>query len=188
MARQKNRAHGKIRSAPEIVHATVDQMLESGSANYRAVVEYMASQGISISQSAVCRYARSFQASVDTLRIAHENFKYLYAEVERHPDLDFTEVLTRVSSQHLLDALMSRPDEAWDAISVEKLIGQISGLTNAVAYKKRVESQNKDKYEAAIDEVRTELFRTLSAKRPDLYREITAELGQIQRERITDGR
>lgn len=187
MSRQKNRGYGKITTAPQEVKETVDQMLSSGSVRYSEVVSYMASQGITISQSAVCRYARNFQASIDALRITHENFKHMMAEAERYPDLDFTEVLTRISSQNLLNALMQKPDEDWNDVSIEKLVSQISGLTNAVAYKKRVESQNKDKYAAAIDEVRAELWRTLAAKRPDLYKETAAELKRIQKEQAANG-
>ncbi len=182
MSRKKNRSHGKIKSAPPIVRATVDQMLESN-ARYCDIVEYMATCDISISQSSVSRYAQEFEASLTALKIAQENLKYMVAETEKHPDLDVTEVLTRISSQQLLDALASRDSEDWSKVSVEKLIGQITGLTNAVAYKKRVESQNKDKYTAAIDEVRTELFKTLKDTRPDLYKGVQAELEKMQKER-----
>ena len=39
-------------------------------------------------------------------------------------------------------------DEDWSKVSVDKLMNQISGLTRAVAYKKRVELQNKNDLEA----------------------------------------
>ncbi len=40
-----------------------------------------------------------------------------------------------------MTALTSKKDEDWSAVSVDKLMNQISGLTRAVAYKKRVELQ-----------------------------------------------
>ena len=97
-------------------------------------------------------------------------------ELERYPDLDTTEALVRVASQNLMTALASKKDEDWSAVGVDKLMNQISGLTRAVAYKKRVELQNKTDVQAAGDEVKTALWTAMAKERPDLYKQVSAYL------------
>ena len=96
--------------------------------------------------------------------------------VERYPDLDTTEALVRVASQDLMTALTAKKEEDWNAVSVDKLMNQISGLTRAVAYKKRVELRNKTDLEAGTDDVKTMLWRTMATEKPELYKQVTAYL------------
>ena len=118
------------------------------------------------------RYVESVQA----LQIAQQNFKNMLEQLDRYPDLDTTEALVRIASQNLMNALASKKDEDWSKVSVDKLMNQISGLTRAVAYKKRVELRNKTDLEAGTDDVKTMLWRTMATEKPELYKQVTAYL------------
>ena len=58
----------------------------------------------------------------------------------------------------------------------QKLMNQISGLTRAVAYKKRVELQNKTDLEAGASDVKTMLWNAMAKERPDLYKQVSGYL------------
>ena len=57
---------------------------------------------------------------------AQANFRNMLDELERYPDLDTTEALVRVASQDLMTALTAKKEEDWNAVSVDKLMNQIS--------------------------------------------------------------
>lgn len=150
-----NRKHSKIDTLPPEMKATVEEMIMDGSATYSDIVTYLEQQGYSLSVSSVCRYAQGYVENLQTLQIAQANFRNMLDELERYPDLDTTEALVRVASQNLMTALTSKKDEDWSAVSVDKLMNQISGLTRAVAYKKRVELQNKSDIEAGTGDLKS---------------------------------
>ena len=154
-----NRKHSKIDTLPPEMKATVEEMIMDGSATYSDIVTYLEQQGYSLSVSSVCRYAQGYVENLQTLQIAQANFRNMLDELERYPDLDTTEALVRVASQNLMTALTSKKDEDWSAVSVDKLMNQISGLTRAVAYKKRVELQNKSDIEAGTGDLKSALWK-----------------------------
>ena len=110
------------------------------------------------------------------MQIAQQNFKNMLEQLDRYPDLDTTEALVRIASQNLMNALASKKDEDWSKVSVDKLMNQISGLTRAVAYKKRVELQNKTDLEAGASDVKTMLWNAMAKERPDLYKQVSGYL------------
>ena len=165
-----NRKHSKIDTLPPEMKATVEEMIMDGSATYSDIVAYLEQQGYSLSVSSVCRYAQGYVENLQTLQIAQANFRNMLDELERYPDLDTTEALVRVASQNLMTALTSKKDEDWSAVSVDKLMNQISGLTRAVAYKKRVELQNKSDIEAGTGDLKSALWSAMAKERPDLYK------------------
>lgn len=136
----------------------------------------------SLSVSSVCRYAQGYVENLQTLQIAQANFRNMLDELERYPDLDTTEALVRVASQNLMTALTSKKDEDWSAVSVDKLMNQISGLTRAVAYKKRVELQNKSDIEAGTGDLKSALWSAMAKERPDLYKQVSAYLDRKAQE------
>lgn len=143
---------------------------------------YLEQQGYSLSVSSVCRYAQGYVENLQTLQIAQANFRNMLDELERYPDLDTTEALVRVASQNLMTALTSKKDEDWSAVSVDKLMNQISGLTRAVAYKKRVELQNKSDIEAGTGDLKSALWSAMAKERPDLYKQVSAYLDRKAQE------
>ena len=91
----------------------------------------------------------------------------------------------RIASQNLMSALASKKDEDWSKVGVDKLMNQISGLTRAVAYKKRVELQNKTDLEAGADDIKTALWTAMAKERPDLYKQVSAYLDRKTQENGT---
>ena len=173
--KKKNRKHSKIDSLSPDLKDAVEQMLLAG-ATYSDVVRFLAENGVGLSISSVHRYAQNFQASLETLQIAQENFRSMLKEAERYPELDTTEVLVRIASQQLLNALISRPETDWAQVDIDKIVQQITGLTRAAAYKQRIEIQNKDITSAALDEVKAEVFTAFGQDRPDLYKQVASYL------------
>lgn len=176
------RKHSKIDTLPPEMKATVEEMILDGSATYSDIVAFLQEHGYSLSVSSVCRYAQGYVENLQTLQIAQANFRSMMEELDRYPDLDTTEALVRVASQNLMTALASKKDEDWSGVAVDKLMNQISGLTRAVAYKKRVELQNKTDLEAAADDVKGTLWVAMAREKPELYRQVSAYLESRKQE------
>ena len=48
----------------------------------------------------------------------------------------------------------------------------MNAMTKAVAYKQRIDQQNKTDVQAAADELKAQFFSALGAEYPDLYRQV----------------
>lgn len=179
MIRQPNRKHSKIDDLTPELRETVEQMLLSGE-TYSAIVAYLQEQGIGLSVASVCRYARAYAANVEQLQIAQENFRHMMVELEKYPDLDTTEAISRIASQQMLTALAGASEEDWKAISPDKLMAQASGLIRAAAYKRRIEVQNQDTADAGFDAIKGTLFASMQKDQPELYRKVLSYLQKKQ--------
>ena len=81
---QRGRRTGKIDRLDRQTKDEVEQMLLSG-VTYREIVEFLRAKGITLSEMAVCTYAKKFLATTQMLRIAQENFRMLTDELDKHP-------------------------------------------------------------------------------------------------------
>ena len=111
-----NRKHSKIDALDPALRETVEQMLLSGS-TYSEIVDFLGDNGVGISVASVCRYARAYQAEVQMLNMAQENFRRMMDELDKYPDLDTTEAIIRLTSQNLLTALANTSEEDWQGVS-----------------------------------------------------------------------
>ena len=84
MANTTRRRTGKIDRLDRQTQDEVEQMLLSG-VTYREIVEFLRAKGITLSEMAVCTYAKKFLATTQMLRIAQENFRMLTDELDKHP-------------------------------------------------------------------------------------------------------
>lgn len=84
MANTTSRRTGKIDRLDRQTKDEVEQMLLSG-VTYREIVEFLRAKGITLSEMAVCTYAKKFLATTQMLRIAQENFRMLTDELDKHP-------------------------------------------------------------------------------------------------------
>lgn len=116
-----NRKHSKIDALDPALRETVEQMLLSGS-TYSEIVDFLGENGVGISVASVCRYARAYQAEVQMLNMAQENFRRMMDELDKYPDLDTTEAIIRLTSQNLLTALANTSEEDWQGVSVDKML------------------------------------------------------------------
>ena len=181
MARRSNRKHSKIDGLAPELKATVEQMLLSD-ATYAEIVDFLEDNGAS-----VCRYAQDYDANIQALAIAQENFRAMMEELERYPDLDTTEAIIRLTSQNMFKALANTTEEDWQGIKVDKMMKEATGLIRAAAYKKRVEVQNQTDTEAGLDAVRSLVFEAMAKERPDLYAEVTKFLAAKKAEGLEQG-
>lgn len=170
-----NRKHSKIDGLPEELKSAVEEMLLTGS-TYSDIVKFLKDNEQSVSVAAVCRYARAFNASMEQLRMANENFKNMMDEINRYPELDTTEAIIRIASGNVFNRLANAEDADWDEVKLEKLLKETNGLIRATAYKKRIELQNKEIRDTAIDEMKGLMFQEMAKDNPDLYKSVVAYL------------
>lgn len=181
--RRKNRSRSKISQLPPELRSTVDAMvLAVAEYRYEDIREYLAGQGVDISKTAIGNYARKLVEEMEAIHFAQENFKALTAEAQKMPELEYTEVINRVTAQRMLQAVLSKPEEAWNDVALDKLLREINGMTKAVAYKQRIDLQNKEDAAAATDELKAEFFSALGTEHPELYRQLVAALDRHQQE------
>lgn len=179
--RTPNRKHSVIDGLKPELKDTVEQMLLTGS-TYSEIVDYLAEHDVGISVASVCRYARAYNANMQMLTVAQENFRKMTEEMEKYPDLDTTEAIIRLASQNLFNAIASTPEDRWAEIDPSKMLKETNGLIRAAAYKKRVDIQNQDDYAAGLEAVKALVFDAMAKERPELYKQVTEFLNQKRKE------
>lgn len=184
-SRKSNRKHGIIDDLPSAVKDAVEQMLLTN-CRYAEVIDYLAGQGIRISPASVCRYAQNYHASVQLLNVAQENMRRMMVEMDKYPGLDTTEAVVRLMSQHILTALTNMTENDLKKVDVAKLLKETNALIKAVAYKKRIDLQNKDESEAGMDAIQQVVFEAMARERPDLYAQVTTYLESKKQGGLTD--
>lgn len=179
--RKRNRSRSKISQLPPELRSTVDAMvLAVSDYRYVDIQQYLAEQGVDISTTAIGNYARNLTEEMEALRITQENFKALAAEAQKVPELEYTEVINRVAAQRMLQAVVSKSEEEWNGIALDKLLREMNGLTKAVAVKQRADHQNKEGAALAVDELKAEFFSALGTEHPELYRQLVSVLEKQQ--------
>ena len=120
--------------------------------------------------------------TVEMITVAQSNFSMLMDEMNRYPDLDTSEALIRLASHHVMNALTNVDEEQMKEVPIEKLIKETNGLIRAAAYKKRIEVQNRDNYEAGLEAVKSLVFEAMAKENPELYRQVSAYLNKKKNE------
>ena len=166
---RRRRSTGKVDRLPPELKDTVEQMLLTG-CTYKEIVAFLKANGEEMSQMAICTYARKYLATVEMINVAQSNFSMLMDEMNRYPDLDTSEALTNVDEEQMKE------------VPIEKLIKETNGLIRAAAYKKRIEVQNKENYEAGLEAVQSMVFETMAKDNPELYRQVSAYLNKKKSE------
>lgn len=179
--KERRRSTGKVDRLPPELKDTVEQMLLTG-CTYKEIVAFLKENGEVMSQMAICTYARKYLATVEMINVAQSNFSMLMDEMNRYPDLDTSEALIRLASHHVLNALTNLDEEQMKEVPVDKLIRQTNALIRAGAYKKRIDLQNRESYEAGLEAVKSLVFEVMAKERPELYREVSAYLNQKKNE------
>ena len=160
---RRRRSTGKVDRLPPELKDTVEQMLLTG-CTYKEIVAFLKANGEEMSN------------------VAQSNFSMLMDEMNRYPDLDTSEALIRLASHHVLNALTNVDEEQMKEVPIEKLIKETNGLIRAAAYKKRIEVQNKENYEAGLEAVQSMVFETMAKDDPELYHRVSAYLNKKKSE------
>lgn len=81
-----------------------------------------------------------------------------------------------------MQAIINKPDEEWTDVALDKLLREANAMTKAVAYKQRIDLQNKTDAQVAADELKAEFFSALGTEHPDLYRQLVQILDRRTKE------
>ena len=180
--RGKNRCRSTISKLPPEIRDVVDEMVKAtNTCTLKDIQEYLASQNVTLSVQAISNYGRKLMAGLEQIRVTNERMNAMIREAAKYPELDFSEVINRIASQKILDAILSKPDEEWNDIALDKLLREMNAQTKAVAYARRLDVQSKDDTQADVGELKAEFFSALGTEHPDLYRQLVAALERQQK-------
>ncbi len=165
----RNRKHSKIDALPTDIKSAVEEML-IGNFTYREVCDYVRDTAdMTLSESAVCRYAQGLNATVQDLRLASEDMRTLTEEMAKYPQLDTTEGIARLISHKVLTAVRGLSDDALKETDPLKLIDRCTGLIRAVAYKSKNDVMVKNLKDVAFESFKEEIFDAMAKENPELY-------------------
>ena len=180
----ERKRHFKIEKLPADIKTQVDEMI-AANFTYDEIVDFIQSESdMTVSPMAVCRYARSLRQSIQTLRMAQENFRVLMDEVNKYPTLDTGEAILRLLSHVVVDRIQDTPDDKWKELEPDELIKQSTALVKAAAYKKNLDVKNEDIMSAGFEQVKGMVFEAMSRERPELYAEVAEFLEQKRGESV----
>lgn len=178
-----NRKRSKVDQLPPHIKDTVEQMMSTPAEyTYADIANYIKGQGHDISVTSVWRHASNLNASLETLRMAQENFRVIMDEINKYPQLDTTEGIIRLLSYHVLEAVHKTSPQQWEKLDPLDLIKQGSSLVRAAAYKGNIDIKNREVMDAGLESVKVLVFEAMAKERPDLYSEVSKFLSLKQQE------
>lgn len=181
----RRRKHGIIDNLDPAVKSTVEEMILSAQFTYRDITQYITdTTGQSISQAAVCRYAKGFCEDAAAIHMAQENFRAIAEMCGKYPDLDTTEGIVQLMSSLVMTSVRNLSPEDLDGTDPLKLIKQASELVRAVSYKRSMDIKNKEITEAGFDAAKEKLFTGLASDDPELYKRL-AEYIESKKDELT---
>ncbi len=167
----KNRKHSIIDGLPADIRDAVDEMIKSDF-TYHEIVDYIKKNGVEISTSSVQRYAANLNATLQSLRLAQENFRAVMEETEKYKNLDVTDGILRLLSNQIFQSINNFSEEQLQEIDFDTLTKNAVALTRAIAYKKKIDIDSKDALENSAEQFQGYIFEAMSKERPELYREL----------------
>ena len=175
------RKHSIIDGLPADLKEAVEEMLKNNF-TYQEIVDYIKQNGLEISIASVCRHAKGLNATLQSLRMAQENFRVVVEELDKYPDLDTTEGMVRLASHVMLERIQTLSAEELAIVKPDKLLAQMNTLIRTASYKKNMDLKNKDILEAGYEQVKKTVFDALAKERPDLYAEVSSFLNEKKQE------
>ena len=169
--KKKNRKHSKIDSLPTDIKEAVEEMIKSDF-TYREIVNYIKNQGFEISQSSVQRYASGLNETLQSLRLAQENFRAVMEETEKYKNLDVSDGILRLLSNQVFQNINNMSEDQMNDVNFETLMKNAVALTKAIAYKRKIDVDTKTVLENGMEEFQTAIYEAMADERPDLYREL----------------
>lgn len=177
----KARKHSIIDGLPSDLKEAVEEMIRNDF-TYQEIVNYIKQNGFDISIASVCRHAKGLNATLQSLRMAQENFRVVVEELDKYPDLDTTEGMVRLASHVMLERIQSLTAEELSLVNPAKLLTQMNALIRTASYKKNMDLKNKDILEAGYEQVKKTVFDAMAKERPDLYEQVSSFLNEKKQE------
>ena len=178
--KKKNRKHSKIDSLPNDIKEAVEEMIKSDF-TYREIVDYIKNQGFEISQSSVQRYASGLNETLQSLRMAQENFRAVMEETEKYKNLDVSDGILRLLSNQVFQNINNMSEDQMNDVNFETLMKNAVALTKAIAYKRKIDVDTKTVLENGMEEFQAAIYEAMAQERPDLYRELKKYLKEKKR-------
>ena len=178
--KKKNRKHSKIDSLPNDIKEAVEEMIKSDF-TYREIVDYIKNQGFEISQSSVQRYASGLNETLQSLRMAQENFRAVMEETEKYKNPDVSYGILRLLSNQVFQNINNMSEDQMNDVNFETLMKNAVALTKAIAYKKKIDVDTKTVLENGMEEFQAAIYEAMAQERPDLYRELKKYLKEKKR-------
>ena len=169
--KKKNRKHSIIDGLPSDLREAVDEMIKTDF-TYHEIVEYIRKNGVEISMSSVQRYASGLNTTLESLRLAQENFHAVMEETEKYKNLDVTDGILRLLSNQIFQAINNLPSEQAQEVDFEMLMKNAVALTRAVAYKKKIDIDSQSVLENGADQFQSLIFEAMAEEDPDLYKRV----------------
>ncbi len=169
--KKKNRKHSIIDGLPADLREAVDEMIKADF-TYHEIVEYIRRNGVQISVSSVQRYASNLNETLQSLRLAQENFRAVMEETEKYKNLDVTDGILRLLSNQVFQAINNLSEEQAKEIDFETLMKNAVALTRAVAYKKKIDIGSQSVLENGADQFQSLIFEAMADEDPELYRRV----------------
>ena len=186
MERKKRRSTGKIDRLPAALRAKVEGMISAGN-TYQEIKNFLETKGVTLSLMAVSNYSRKFLKVTEELRAAQERFAILVEETNRNPNLDITESLLRLTTNHLLKRISDFDEKDWESVDLETTIKAIQSLAKVTAQKRRTDMLNNTATKRAGEYYKALLHDTIAKKRPELYKQLQEALDEELEEREYQG-
>lgn len=177
--KKRNRKHSIIDGLPSDLREAVDEMIKTDF-TYHEIVEYIRKNGVEISISSVQRYASGLNATLESLRLAQENFRAVMEETEKYKNLDVTDGILRLLSNQVFQAINNLPEEQAQNVDFDTLMKNAVALTRAVAYKKKIDIDSKDILENGADQFQSLIFEAMADEEPELYKRVKKFIRQKQ--------
>ncbi len=168
---KKNRKHSIIDGLPANLREAVDEMIKADF-TYHEIVEYIRRNGVQISVSSVQRYAANLNETLQSLRLAQENFRAVMEETEKYKNLDVTDGILRLLSNQVFQAINNLSEEQSQEIDFETLMKNAVALTRAVAYKKKIDISSQSVLENGADQFQSLIFEAMADEEPELYKKV----------------
>ena len=169
--KKKNRKHSIIDGLPTDLREAVDEMIKTDF-TYHEIVEYIRKNGVEISMSSVQRYASGLNTTLESLRLAQENFRAVMEETEKYKNLDVTDGILRLLSNQIFQAINNLQSEQSQEVDFETLMKNAVALTRAVAYKKKIDIDSQSVLENGADKFQSLIFEAMEEEDPDLYKRV----------------
>ncbi len=168
---KKNRKHSIIDGLPSDLREAVDEMIKADF-TYHEIVEYIRRNGVQISVSSVQRYAANLNETLQSLRLAQENFRAVMEETEKYKNLDVTDGILRLLSNQVFQAINNLSEEQARETDFETLMKNAVALTRAVAYKKKIDIGSQSVLENGADQFQSIIFEAMADEDPELYKKV----------------
>lgn len=168
--KKKNRKHSIIDGLPSDLREAVDEMIKADF-TYHEIVEYIRKNGVQISVSSVQRYAANLNETLQSLRLAQENFRAVMEETEKYKNLDVTDGILRLLSNQVFQAINNLSEEQAET-DFETLMKNAVALTRAVAYKKKIDIGSQSVLENGADQFQSLIFEAMADENPELYKQV----------------